>query len=204
MYYDEFNEDDDINIGISNINDYKIKNNIKKFKVYFYFNLNEKNEYIFPFESDLLNIDNQYGYDLIQNIIKKINNESLVINYDSKDYILSVKENQNDDTKNFYINNFEIRKCQKKTFKPKDDVPPFSPELLLNNILDDTISFICKNNIYIILIEKFDDDIEEGKYEDDFAESEGQSENKNENQKIKDNNYQDDSKCKSCITLFLH
>ena len=201
MYYDEFNEDDDINIGISNINDYKIKNNIKKFKVYFYFNLNEKNEYIFPFESDLLNIDNQYGYDLIQNIIKKINNKSLVINYDSKDYILSVKENQNDDTKNFYINNFEIRKCKKKTFKPKDDVPPFSPELLLNNILDDTISFICKNNIYIILIEKFDDDIEEGKYEDDFAESEGQSENKNENQKIKDNNYQDDSKCKSCIII---
>ena len=201
MYYDEFNEDDDINIGISNINDYKIKNNIKKFKVYFYFNLNEKNEYIFPFESDLLNIDNQYGYDLIQNIIKKINNESLVINYDSKDYILSLKENQNDDTKNFYINNFEIRKCQKKTFKPKDDVPPFSPELLLNNILDDTISFICKNNIYIILIEKFDDDIEEGKYEDDFTESEGQSENKNENQKIKDNNYQDDSKCKSCIII---
>ena len=201
MYYDEFNEDDDINIGISNINDYKIKNNIKKFKVYFYFNLNEKNEYIFPFESDLLNIDNQYGYDLIQNIIKKINNESLVINYDSKDYILSVKENQNDDTKNFYINNFEIRKCKKKTFKPKDDVSPFSPELLLNNILDDTISFICKNNIYIILIEKFDDDIEEGKYEDDFAESEGQSENKNENQKIKDNNYQDDSKCKSCIII---
>ena len=201
MYYDEFNEDDDINIGISNINDYKIKNNIKKFKVYFYFNLNEKNEYIFPFESDLLNIDNQYGYDLIQNIIKKINNESLVINYDSKDYILSVKENQNDDTKNFYINNFEIRKCKKKTFKPKDDVPPFSPELLLNNILDDTISFICKNNMYIMLIEKFDDDIEEGKYEDDFAESEGQSENKNENQKIKDNNYQDDSKCKSCIII---
>ena len=201
MYYDEFNEDNDINIGISNVYDFRIKNNIKKFKVYFYFNLNEKNEYIFPFESDLLNIDNQYGYDLIQNIIKKINNESLVINYDSKDYILSVKENQNDDTKNFYINNFEIRKCKKKTFKPKDDVPPFSPELLLNNILDDTISFICKNNIYIILIEKFDDDIEEGKYEDDFTESEGQSENKNENQKIKDNNYQDDSKCKSCIII---
>ena len=203
MYYDEFNEDDDINIGISNINDYKIKNNIKKFKVYFYFNLNEKNEYIFPFESDLLNIDNQYGYDLIQNIINKINNESLVINYDSKDYILSVKENQNDDTKNFYINNFEIRKCKKKTFKPKDDVPPFSPELLLNNILDDTISFICKNNMYIMLIEKFDDDIEEGKYEDDFAESEGQSENKNENlkPKIKEYDYQDDSKCKSCIII---
>ena len=203
MYYDEFNEDDDINIGISNVYDYRIKKNIKKFKVYFYFNLNEKNEYIFPFESDLLNIDNQYGYDLIQNIIKKINNESLVINYDSKDYILSVKENQNDDTKNFYINNFEIRKCKKKTFKPKDDVPPFSPELLLNNILDDTISFICKNNIYIILIEKFDDDIEEGKYEDDFTESEGQSENKNENlkQKIKEYDYQDDSKCKSCIII---
>ena len=102
MYYDEFNEDDDINIGISNVNDYKIKNKIKKFKVYFYFNLNEKNEYIFPFESDLLNIDNQYGYDLIQNIINKINNESLVINYNSKDYLLSVKESQNDDKKILY------------------------------------------------------------------------------------------------------
>ena len=203
MYYDEFNEDDDINIDISNVNDYKIKNKIKKFKVYFYFNLNEKNEYIFPFESDLLNIDNQYGYDLIQNIINKINNESLVINYNSKDYILSVKESQNDDKKNFYINNFEIRKCKKKTLKPKDDTPPFSPELLLNNILDDTISFICKNNMYIILIEKFDDDIEEEKYEDDFTESEEKSGNKNGNlkQKIKEYDYQDDSKCKICIII---
>jgi hypothetical protein len=54
-----------------------------------------------------------------------------------------------------------------------------------------------------MLIEKFDDDIEEGKYEDDFAESEGQSENKNENlkQKIKEYDYQDDSKCKSCIII---
>jgi len=103
MYYDEFNDDDNINIGISNVNDYKIKNNIKKFKVYFYFNLNEKNEYIFPFESDLLNIDNQYVYNLIQNIIKKINNESIIINYDSKDYILSVKENENDDKKKNFI-----------------------------------------------------------------------------------------------------
>ena len=203
MYYDEFNEDDDINIDISNVNDYKIKNKIKKFKVYFYFNLNEKNEYIFPFESDLLNIDNQYGYDLIQNIINKINNESLVINYNSKDYILSVKESQNDDKKNFYINNFEIRKCKIKTLKPKDDAPPISPELLLNNILDDTISFICKNNMYIILIEKFDDDIEEEKYEDDFTESEEKSGNKNGNlkQKIKEYDYQDDSKCKSCIII---
>jgi len=203
MYYDEFNDDDNINIGISNVNDYKIKNNIKKFKVYFYFNLNEKNEYIFPFESDLLNIDNQYVYNLIQNIIKKINNESIIINYDSKDYILSVKENENDDKKKFYINNFELRICKKKTLKPKNDVPPFSPELLLNNIQDDIISFICKNNMYIMLIEKFEDDIEEEKYEDDFVESDGQSDNKNGNlkQKIKEYDYQDDSRCKSCIII---
>lgn len=201
MYYDEFNEDDNINIGISNVNDCKI--NIKKFKVYFFFNLNEKNEYIFPFESDLLNINEQYGYDLIKNIIRKINNKSLVINYDSKDYILSIKENESDDKINFYINNFEIRKYKIETSKLNNEVPPFSSELLLNKIPDDSISFICKNNIYIMLIEKVDNDKEKEKYEDDFVESEEQSDNKNENlnQKLKEYDYQDDSRCKSCIII---
>jgi len=57
--------------------------------------------------------------------------------------------------------------------------------------------------MYIMLIEKFEDDIEEEKYEDDFVESDGQSDNKNGNlkQKIKEYDYQDDSRCKSCIII---
>jgi hypothetical protein len=202
-FSDQFGENDIISFGTTNISDINL---MKKFKVYFYINLNQKHEYNFFIESDLLNINNQYGYDLIKNIIKKINNESLVINNDSKNFIMSLKDCENEDD-NFYINNFELRKCKKKTLKPNKELPPFSSKLLLNSIIDDNISLICKNNIYIMLIEKYND-IDEKKYDNDgFFENHEQIVNKIKdlNQKINEYNYKyekyDDYKCNSCLII---
>jgi hypothetical protein len=178
---------------------------MKKFNVYFYFNLNNKQEYNFFIESDLLNINNQYGYDLIRNIIKKINNESIIINNDSKRFIISLKDCENEDN-NIYINNFELRKCKKNTLKPNKELPPFNSYLLLNNIIDDNISLICKNNIFIMLSEKYND-IEEVKYNDDFFENYEENVDKiqNLNQRNNENNYKyekyDDYKCNSCLII---
>ena len=178
---------------------------MKKFKVYFYFNLNNKQEYNFCIESDLLNINNQYGYDLIRNIIKKVNNESRVINNDSKNFIISLKDCENEDD-TFYINNFELRKCKKNTLKPNKELPPFSSNLLLNNILDDSISLICKNNIYIMLIEKYND-IEEEKYVNDSFDNHEQSVNKIRELDQRNNEYNyksekyDEYKCNSCLII---
>ena len=201
-FSEEFGENDNFNLGKTNISEINL---MKKFKVYFYFNLNKKNEYNFFIESDLLNINNQYGYDLIRNIIKKVNNECRVINNDSKNFIISLKDCENEDD-SFYINNFELRKCKKTNLKPNKELPPFSSKLLLNNILDDSISLTCKNNIYIMLIEKYND-IEEEKYGDDFFENHEQNINKireldqrNNEYNYKSENY-DDYKCNSCLII---
>jgi len=201
-FSDEFNENDSTNLEIFNFSEL---NNMKKFNVYFYFNLNNKKEYNFFIESDLLDINNQYGYDLIKNIIKKINNECLAINKDSRSFILSLKDCENGDN-DFYINNFELRKSNKKTLKPNKDLPPFCPNLLLNNIVDDNISLICKNNINIMLFEKYND-VEETKYDDDFFENHEKNINKIENFNQRNNEYNyknenyDDYKCNSCLII---
>ena len=65
-----------------------------------------------------MNPDTQYGYDLIENIIDKINDKSLVINYNSKEYIISLKTSENNKI-NFYSDNYELKLCKKKKFKTK-------------------------------------------------------------------------------------
>lgn len=205
-YSDEFNDsdNDNDNINLGTIN-FSKKNNMKKFNVYFYFNLNKEKEYNFYIESDLLNINIQYGYDLIKNIIKKINNESIVINNDSKSYTIFLKDCENEGN-NFYINNFELREYKKKTLKPNEDLPPFSSNLLLNNIKDDIVSLVCKNNLYIMPLEKYND-IEEEKYSDDFFEDHEDNINKIKNINPTNNKYNckcqkyDDSNSYNCLIM---
>lgn len=122
-----------------------------------------------------MNIDIQYGYELIENIIQKINNQILIINYNSKEYIISLKECDNENKNDFYKKNYELRPS-KKDLKPKNDISPFSSSILLKNIANDKISLICKNELYIMLIEKFDDYIK--------PQIEKKNENKDEKEKI--------------------
>jgi hypothetical protein len=168
-FYDDFNYEENTNIF------YKEKNKVndnKKFTVYFYLELNKNNYYIFPIESDLLNINTQYGYDLIENIINKINNKSIVVNNNSMQYIFSLKNCENNNNKNFYMENYELRLC-KKNLKPNFELPPFFSSILLKNILNEKLSLICHNNLYIMLLEKEGDD----------HENENEKENENNNEK---------------------
>ena len=153
--FDEFesNENDNTNILYENSN--IILNHLKFMKIYFYLKLNDKNEFIFPIESDYLNINKQYAYELINNIINKINNMPITINFSLKEYIISLKNSDNN-SKGFYTNNFELRFCHKKTLKPNYDLPAFSPNSLLADIQNERISFICKNKLYFMLIEKYE------------------------------------------------
>ena len=154
--FDEFesNENDNTNILYENSN--IILNHLKFMKIYFYLKLNDKNEFIFPIESDYLNINKQYAYELINNIINKINNMPITINFSLKEYIISLKNSDNN-SKEFYTNNFELRFCHKKTLKPNYDLPAFSPNSLLADFHNERISFICNNKLYIMLIEKYRD-----------------------------------------------
>jgi len=112
--YENFELEENNNIINYNPDFINKKNNYKKFIVNFYFKLNEIKEFIFPIESDLFDIDNQYAYELIENIINKINNKSITINNNSNEYIISLKNCENNNKKDFLIENYELRLCIKK------------------------------------------------------------------------------------------
>ena len=179
-FYDDFNYEENTNIF------YKEKDKVndnKKFTVYFYLELNKNNYYIFPIESDLLNINTQYGYDLIENIINKINNKSIVVNNNSMQYIFSLKNCENNNNKNFYMENYELRLC-KKNLKPNFELPPFFSSILLKNILNEKLSLICNNNLYIMLLEKTEDNYENEKENLNEIEYEKDNLNEMENENI--------------------
>lgn len=130
-------------------------NNYKQFFIYFYFEIYNK-EFIFPIVSSFFNIKKSYVYDLIRNIIKIINNKNIIIINNSINYIVSLKDNEENDI-DFYINNYKLKKCSKKTLKPKKDYPSYSSSSLLETITNDKISFISKNPLNIMLTEKYND-----------------------------------------------
>ena len=117
----ELNDDEDIvfqrekNILNENKKDLDLT---KKFNIYFYLNINKDNTFIIPIQTDFFNLNKQYVYELIKNIVRKINNENINIKLNSIDYIVSLKdiENENSDF-NFYINNYEIKPCKKSIIK---------------------------------------------------------------------------------------
>ncbi len=175
--YDEFvkneiNEEDNLSISDDSDNyefDYNKDNNnitknieinnFKKFKVYFYLEYNKDFKYIFPIESESFDIEKQYVYELIKNIVKIINNNNFIINYKSTNYVVSLKDCENSDY-NFYINNYELRPCKKSNFFPKNDLPHYSTNSLLKDIINERISFVSKNPLNIMLTEKYDEEIE--------------------------------------------
>jgi len=160
--FDEFENEFDCNS--KKLNSSKgSEDNYAKFSTYFYFKLNENSEFIFPIQSDILNKNKQYGHELIKNIIKKINEKNIVINYNNIDYILSLKDTEDEDIE-FYAKNYELKPCKKKNFKPKNDCPSYSSNSLLENVDNKLISFISKNSYNIMLREKME---ENNKYQFD-------------------------------------
>ena len=176
--------------------------NFKKFKIYCYFKINKENEYIFPIESDSLNIKTQYRYELIKNIVKKVNENIIIINHNSNKYILSLKDCEEENNKEFYINNYELRPCKKKNFSPKFDLPNYSSTLLLKDISNETISFVSKNQSNIMLIENYD--ISEKKYyieENDFYLDKNLENSFSFNNKNKSNKKIQRKTCLNCLII---
>ena len=91
---------------------------------------------------------------MIKNIVKQINNKNIIINFNSKDYIVSLKDIEDDDD-DFYIKNYELKPCKKKNFMPKNDCPSYSSYSLLKNIEKENISFISKLPLNIMIREKY-------------------------------------------------
>ena len=171
---DEFeNELDEItkNLGISD----NFNEQYEKFDVFFYFTIQNK-EFVYQIKSDLFNINSQCIYELIENIVKKINEKKIIINHNNIKYIVSLNDCDDDDeeenNKNFYIKNYELKHCNNKNFTPKFESESFSSKSLLNNIKSKRISFMSKNPLNIMLREKTETNKEEGdnKYQNYYDE----------------------------------
>ena len=151
---DEFKESNNSNIFNNN------KNNINKYKqynIYFYLNINKDNIFILPIQSDFFNVNKHYTYDLIKNCVKKINEKKFNIKYNYINYIISLKDIEDDeDNMDFYANNYELKSCQKKNFFPKNDAPSYCPNSLLKNLEKENFSFILKNPLNIMLRKNID------------------------------------------------
>lgn len=137
------------------------EDNSAEFDAYFYFKLNGENEFIFPVKSDSFNKNKQYAYELIKNIIKKINEKHITIKYNNTEYTVYIKDEQDTEDADFYTKNYELKPCKKKNFKPKVDNPSYSPNSLLKYIDSNKISFVSKSPLNIMLIEKYETNEEE-------------------------------------------
>ena len=82
-YEKKLNEISEDLIPVNNENKYVA------FVIYFSFNLKNK-DFIFQIKSDFFNKNDQYIYELIKNIVQKINEKNIIINSNNKNYILSL------------------------------------------------------------------------------------------------------------------
>lgn len=131
-----------INNRKSNLN--KGKNNfdkIKKVNIYFYLNFMEK-RFVFPIISDII-IANVYKNELIQKIVKIINDKLFKININSIIYIISLKDIENDEDMNFYSKNYELKSVKNKNFS----------NFIFKNNENENIIFHSKNSLNIMIRE---------------------------------------------------
>ena len=119
----------------------KKENIFSKFNIYFSF-LFDKKEFIIQIESDIFNINENNVQDLIKNIIYKINDKNIIIQNDKINYIISLKDS---DEQDFYKNNYELR-----TYKENDYIV-YPPDLLLNDIEAKKLNLVSKNYLNIMI-----------------------------------------------------
>ena len=80
-----------------------------------------------------------------------------MVKTDSNNYIVSLKDCDEENDIDFYIKNYEIKQYKNKILLPKNDLPCYCSNSLLENISDEKINFVSKNPLNIMLIEKYDD-----------------------------------------------
>ena len=142
------------------------ENKFAKFDVFFFFTIKNK-EFVFQIKTDFFNKNEQYIYELIKNIVKKINEKNIVINYNNANYIVSLKDCDDfeDNDKKFYMENYEIKQCNIKNLTPLDYTPSFSSDSLIKNIERKKLSFVSKTPLNIMIREKIESKEENNKYQ---------------------------------------
>ena len=117
---------------------------------------NKDNIFNFKIRTCFFDINNQYVYELIKNVVKIINDKKICVQINTINYVISLKDIEDEENMDFYMKIYELKLCSKKNYFPKDDLPCFSSSSLLNIIENDNISFISKNPLNIMLREKFE------------------------------------------------
>ena len=88
---------------------------------------------------------------MIPNIIKKVNSQKTIFDYNNKEFILSLKESDDID---FYIQNYDLKENEKIANFAKNDISFFSPSEILSNLISKQICLVPKNENLINLKEK--------------------------------------------------
>ena len=127
---------------LSKSTEYLKKENIfYKYNIYFSF-LFDKKEFSVSIESDVFNIYKNNVQDLIKNIINKINEKNIIIQNNKINYILSLKDS---DEQDFYKNSYELRNYK------NDEYIIYSSDLLLSEIKETKLNFVTKNYLNIMI-----------------------------------------------------
>ena len=156
-YLSDYEEENNYIMNDKNsIDDGNIKKNvivIKKFKVKFYFDFNKNKKITIPINTDSFNVNETYGYDLIKYIVKKINNSNFIIKDDKNiKYTISLKDIDEEENIDFYINNYEIKPFESWT---KKNYTNYCSTSLLKSINEGNIIFFSKNPLNIMLMKKY-------------------------------------------------
>ena len=130
---------------------YYNKNIIKKFNVYFYFDLSKDKKYEFNLTTGEFKADEFHVYNLIKYIVKKINDSNIIIKDNNNHYSVSLKD-IDEDNMDFYINNYEIKPFE---FWKKKESENYSSKDLLRTINEEKISFFSKNPLNVFLMKQF-------------------------------------------------
>ena len=107
-YFSDFEEENTYMESAQCLN-FKEINIIKKFNVYFYFDFNKNKKFVLPINTENFNVADFHIYDLIKYIVKKINNSNIVVKDNNINYSVSLKDIDEEDNIDFYINNYEIK-----------------------------------------------------------------------------------------------
>ena len=131
---------------------FKEINRINKFNVYFYFDFNKNKKFVLPINTENFNVADFHIYDLIKYILKKINNSNIVVKDNNINYSVSLKDIDEEDNIDFYINNYEIKPFD---FWTKKDCPIYSSKDSLKTIEEENISFFSKNPLNVLIMKQF-------------------------------------------------
>ena len=167
-YLNEINEEISLDDFKNELNDMRpsetFQDKFSKFDVFFNFTI-QKKEFVFQIKSDLFNLNRQDSYELIKNIVKKINEKNITINHNNTNYIVSLKDFDDSEEENnmdFYSRNYELKPINKINFTSIKESENYSSDSLLKNIDNKKISFVVKNSFNIMFREKNESNIEEG------------------------------------------